>query len=285
MKRIAVRCMLAIAALSLTGCITRHEMASEYLESFSGGRDCSPVKIYVYIPTEVVHTNQTLNQIDNFLYLSANVQDSIIIANTKFLNKIDDKIFLQQFTDNLLYHLRRTGAEVELVSSKSQMVPPVIDQRSFWLNILQIEAEEFVKKSRSEFEERNGTYYHYDYDLNGFSTNVWCVFGFDTTLPVYYKSFEIMDRFKGQVEDVKNKKATVTGKFNRININDVYSDAGEAGKKTAVLYVEKLINDYLTSKGRKDQYYIYNPVSNALGIDSFSGRIVKQRSFQKVENK
>ncbi|MBR4803822.1 MAG: hypothetical protein IK032_04215 [Bacteroidales bacterium] len=282
MKRITTYLMIAIAAMSLASCVTSNEMASEYLDKFPGDKNFPQVKIYVCLPTAVVHTNQTLNQIDNFLYLSPSVQDSIIIANTKFLNQIDDKVFLQQFSDNLLYHLRRTGAQVEAVADRNAM--PQAGENCFVLNIPQIEAEEFIKKSRSEFVETNGTYYHYDYDLHGFSTNVWYLFGNDTNA-VYYKNFEIMDNFKGQVEEVKNKKASVTGKFRRININDVYADAGEAGKKTAVLYVEKIIDDYLANKGRNDQYYIYNPVSNSLGTDALSVRAGKQRTFQKIENK
>lgn len=274
--------MIAIAAMSLASCLSSNEMASEYLEKFPGDKDFPQVKIYVCLPTEVIHTNQTLNQIDNFLYLSPSVQDSIIIANTKFLNRIDDKVFLQQFTDNLLYHLRRTGAQVEAVADRNAI--PRTGENCFVLNIPQIEAEEFIKKSRSEFVEKNGTYYHYDYVLNGYSTNVWYLFGNDTNA-VYYKNFEIMDKFKGQVEEVKNKKASVTGKFRRININDVYEDVAFAGKRTAILFVEKIVSEYLASKGRDNTYYIYNPIYNGLGVDALSTQAVKNRTFQKINNK
>lgn len=282
MKRITTYLMIAIAAMSLASCLSSNEMASEYLEKFPGDKDFPQVKIYVCLPTEVIHTNQTLNQIDNFLYLSPSVQDSIIIANTKFLNRIDDKVFLQQFTDNLLYHLRRTGAQVEAVADRNAI--PQTGENCFVLNIPQIEAEEFIKKSRSEFVEKNGTYYHYDYVLNGYSTNVWYLFGNDTNA-VYYKNFEIMDKFKGQVEEVKNKKASVTGKFRRININDVYEDVAFAGKRTAILFVEKIVSEYLASKGRDNTYYIYNPIYNGLGVDALSAQAVKNRTFQKIDNK
>jgi hypothetical protein len=258
-------------------------MASEYLENLPKAKDGDAAKIYVCLPTSVVHTNQTLNQIDNFLYLSPSVQDSIIKANTKFLNLVDDKVFLQQFSDNLLYHLRRTGITVETVATPQEL--PVAGPKTFILNIPQIEAEEFIKKSRSDFMEKNGTYYHYDYDLNGFSTNVWYLFGNDTNGDVYYKNFETMDQFNGQVDKLQNKVATVHGKFKRIDINDVYKTAAVAGQKSAVLFVEKIVNEYLVSKGRTDKYYIYSPVSNEIDDYGISVQNGKKRSFQKIDTK
>ena len=275
--------MIAIAAMSLASCISSNEMASEYLDNLPKAKDGDAAKIYVCLPTSVVHTNQTLNQIDNFLYLSPSVQDSIIKANTKFLNLVDDKVFLQQFSDNLLYHLRRTGITVETVASAHEL--PVAGPKTFILNIPQIEAEEFIKKSRSDFMEKNGTYYHYDYDLNGFSTNVWYLFGNDTNGDVYYKNFETMDQFNGQVDKLQNKVATVHGKFKRIDINDVYRTAAVAGQKSAVLFVEKIVNDYLVSKGRADKYFIYRPVSNKIDDYGISAQNGKKRSFQKIDTK
>lgn len=283
MKRIITSLFVALGAFIIAGCVSSNEMAAEYLEKLPESKDGQAAKIYVCLPTQVIHTNQTLNQIDGFFYLSRTVQDSIIVANTKFLNLLDDKSFLQQFNDNLLYHLRRTGLEVIAVANPNDLPAPT--DKVFVMNIPQIEAEEFIKKSRSEFTEKNGTYYHYDYDLNGFSTNVWYLFSNDTASAVYYKNFEIMDKFKGRVEQIANKKATITGHFDRITINDVYKDVADAGKMTATLFVEKIINDYLAKKGRNDRYFLYSPISNAVSNEGINLQAAKKRTFQKVDNK
>ena len=284
MKRTFFTILTAAVAMLFASCISSNEMASEYLENLPKAKDGEAAKIYVCLPTSVVHTNQNLNQIDNFFMLSERVQDSIIKANTKFLNLVDDKVFLQQFTDNLLYHLRRTGITVETVATAQQL--PEAGPKTFILNIPQIEAEEFIKKSRSDFMEKNGTYYHYDYDLNGFSTNVWYLFGKnDSTGDVYYKNFETMDQFSGQMDNLQNKTATVHGKFKRIDINDVYRTAAVAGQKSAILFVEKIVNEYLVSKGRTDKYYIYRPVSNEIDDYGISAQNGKKRSFQKIDAK
>lgn len=284
MKRTLFSILTIVSALLMASCISSGEMASEYFNNLPKGKDGIPAKIYVCLPTSVIHTNQNLNQIEGFSYLSAHVQDSIIMANTKFLNQVDDRVFLQQFSDNLLYHLRRTGVTVTVVDNADELPAP--DTKTFVLNIPQIEAEEFIKKSRSEFMEKNGTYYHYDYDLNGFSTNVWYLFGkTDSSGDVYYKGFETMDSFRGQVDELKNKKATVTGKFTRISLNDIYNTAATAGKKSAVLFVEKIVNDYLASQGRNDKYFVYSPVPNEIDDHGISKQYGKKRSFQKIEKK
>lgn len=285
MKKTKIALVALVSALLMSGCISSGEMAAEYFDNLSSGKnEVGKAIIYVCLPTSVVHTNQTLNQIEGFMNLSTPVQDSIIVANTKFLDKVVDKTFLKHFNDNLLYHLQRTGINTVVVDNAGKLPQP--NDTTFVLNIPQIEAEEFIKKSRSEFTETNGTYYHYDYDLNGFSTNVWYLFGKnDSTGDVFYKNFEVMDSFHGEVEKLKNGVATVAGKYTRINLNDVYNTASTAGKKTAVFFVEKIVNDYLVSKGRTDKYYIYNPVKNIIDDYGISVQGGKRRTFQKVENK
>ncbi len=285
MKKV-IKSLLALVSVSLiASCVSVNEVASEYLENLPTQKDGPAAKIYVCLPTQVVHTNQTLNQIDGFSLMPISVQDSIIKSETKLLNKLNDEAFMRQFSENLIYHLRRTGIDVEIVKDEASL--PKSGEKTFVLNIPQIEAEEFVKKSRSEFVDVDRTYYHYDYDLKGFSTNVWFIFNTpDTTSDVYYKGFEIMDSFDGYVDKVKNNKASIKGTFKRINVNDVYNTAAKAGKQTAVLFVEKIINDYVRTKGYStNNYYMYNPVNNTVVDGSISAKAGQKRSFQKIDNK
>ena len=72
------------------------------------------------------------------------VQDSIIKSETKLLNKLNDEAFMRQFSENLIYHLRRTGIDVEIVKDEASL--PKSGEKTFVLNIPQIEAEEFVQQ-------------------------------------------------------------------------------------------------------------------------------------------
>lgn len=262
-------------------CTSSMEVANAYFDRVTNGDESKKVEqIYVCLPTEIIHTNQTLNQMDNFMRLSEKVQDSVIKANTRFLNQLDDDKFIDKFAKNLVYHLERFGIPVKVVFSESEL-PQAVDNKIFILDVVQIEAEEFVKQSRSEFTENDGTYYHYDYALNGFSTNVW--YKFNGKDDVYYRNFECMDAFSGKIDKIQNKQASISGSFNRITMGDVYNTALRAGKTSGVLFAEKILNDYLNSQGYNDYYYWYVPESNEIVRSSCAyGR---SRTFKKIEQK
>lgn len=286
MKRIGF--LLMGIALCITACTSEKELADNFVEKFSMKSYIPTEKIYVSLPTSVIHTNQTLNQIENFLDLDYDAQDSIIAVHTTILNTLDDKIFLQQFNDNLLYHLKRFGIPVEVVADPNDM-PKAVANKIYTLQILQIEAEEFEKKSRSDFEDNtNNMYYYYDYDLKGFSTNVWYLIN-DTTQStdkkdVYFKNFEIIERFEGTINTIKNNVAHGKGRITKLTVNDAYSEAYKAGAITADKFCEIIINDYVGSmiKGVPLYYYYYNPVSKT--VTPYSYQYYKDSdSFMKIE--
>ncbi len=275
-----------MSIMIVSACTSEWNLANSYVEKFSTKSYVPTEAIYVCLPTSVVHTNQTLNQMDDFLDLSEEQQDSVINTNTKFLNKLDDAVFLKQFNDNLVYHLKRLGIPVTVVSN-AQELPKAVPNKIFTLNIVQVEAEEFVKKTRSDFYDAE-VYYHYDYDLNGFSTNVWYLLNDtianDTNPTVYYKNFEVTDVFNGEVRSIKGQKAHVTGKMQRIAINDAYKTAYLAGVISAKLFLEKIITEYVGSqvKGMPNYYFKYNPMTNRLYDYEYLER-GKEESFQKIE--
>ena len=262
--------LLIGVALCFASCTSEKELANTFVEKFSMRSYTPTEKIYVCLPTSVVHTNQTLNQMENFTDLDYETQDSVIAANTSILNAIDDEVFLQQFNDNLIYHLKRFGIPVEVVTDPDDM-PKAVQNKIFTLHILQIEAEEFVKKSRSDFEDnKNKMYYYYDYDLKGFSTNVWYLIN-DTTSAsdnkdIYFKNFETIENFEGTISEIKNNVAYGKGTIDKLTANNAYEEAYKAGAISADKFCEKIINDYVKSniKGIPSYYYYYSPVNKSV---------------------
>lgn len=271
---------LLVVCAAVCACTSSKDVAGAYFDGITNGDKTKKTeRIYVCLPTEVIHTNQTLNQMDNFMRLSEKLQDSIIKADTRFLNLLDDDKFIDNFAKNLVYHLERFGIPVTIVFNESELPQPM-NGKIFTMNIVQIEAEEFLKQSRSEFTENDGTYYHYDYKLNGFSTNIWCKFSGGTD--VYYKNFEVMDVFEGKIDKIQNKQASISGRFNRITMNDVYNTALRAGKTSAVLFAEKIINDYVKQQGYNDGYFVYLPEANEI-IKASSVYGESPRNFKKLK--
>ena len=263
-RYISLIAVTLITGLLAVSCTTDYSCAKSFLNKHRRGSASATEKIYVCLPKEVVHTNTSLNEVTNFPYLTERQQDSVIASLTALLDKIDDSVFLSQFSSALLYTISRTNVPIVLVDDETRL--PKASEQVYTLNIPQLEAEEFLQKRRSDFSTRNGVYYAYDYDLRHFSANAWFEFGGDSS--VYFKNLEIAETFKGSVKKLsqQEKKATIDGHFNRIGLNNVYQTARDLGTLCGTLYVERVLTQYIRSRrGSNSEYFYYLPKTNDIG--------------------
>ncbi len=212
----------------------------------------------MHLPRTVLHTNSALNDVEDFAQLSMEQQDSVISSLTRILDKVNDSIFLSQFNQSLLYTLSLSNIPIVMVDDASRL--PAADSQHFVLNIVQLEAEEYLQKNYSDFSTRKGVYYHYKYDLRHFSSNVWLSFG-DSA--VYFKNYELGERFNGTVTQLKGTQATLQSHFDRIDVNDAYLTARTLGVLCGQLYLERLINKQIPA-GSAEYYYLYDPSTNSV---------------------
>jgi len=257
--------MIGIIAL-LASCSSDYHYANSFIRKFKHNKKSATEQIYVVLPREVLHTNSSLNDVDGFVLMSEQQQDSVIASMTKILNIIDDSIFLAQFNNSFLYTLSRARIPIVLVNDASKL--PLADDNHFTINIVQLEAEEFIQRSRSDFSTRKGTYYAYDYDLRHYRTNVWMELDKrDTVGPIYFKNNEISEDFHGTVKRIKDQVATLETHYQRIGVNDAYQSARELGAECATLYIEKMLTEYVCrQKGVNKSYFYYNPATNNIDV-------------------
>ncbi len=257
--------LIGVAAL-LASCSSDYHYANTFLRKFKHNKKSATEQIYVVLPREVLHTNSSLNDVDGFEMMSEGQQDSVITSMTAILNQIDDSIFLAQFNGSFLYTLSRANIPIVLVDDAGKL--PQADDNHLTINIVQLEAEEFVQRSRSDFSTRKGTYYAYDYDLRHYRTNVWLKLDCgDTICPIYFKSNEIKEDFQGTVRRIKDQKATMETRYQRIGINDAYNNARILGAACATLYIEKILTEYVCrQKGTNKSYFYYNAMENSIDM-------------------
>ena len=234
--------------------MSEYHYAQNYVDKFKWNRPNATEKIYVCLPKEVIHTNSSLNAVADFPYLSEREQDSIIASLTEILDKINDSIFLQQFTESMLYTIGKIRTPIVIVENESQL--PKADSNHFVLNVVQLEAEEFLENSRSSFSTNMGNYYAYDYTLRHFSTNAWFKFDQPDT-SIYFKNNEVAENFQGVVTSIKDMKATLKGHFDRINVNNAYQSARDLGAYCGQLYIEQILHTYVRRFTGGNQYYMY----------------------------
>ncbi len=274
MKRLLPLCLLAICCLA--GCRSEYHMANSFLTKFDRQKKDATEQIYVHLPRTVLHTNSALNAVEDFAQLSALQQDSVIATLTRILDKVNDSIFLSQFNQSLLYTLSRSNIPVVMVDDAARL--PVADSQHFVLNILQLEAEEYLQKNYSDFSTRKGVYYHYKYDLRRFSSNVWLSFG-DSN--VYFKNYELGERFNGTITQLHDNQATLQSHFDRIDVNDAYLAARTLGVLCGQLYIEQLINKHIAGDST-EYYYLYDPAGNSV-YERIPADEAAQIGFQRIE--
>lgn len=281
MKKIYTLILFA-ASLFFVGCTSDYHYANSFIKKFKQGKKTATEQFYVCLPKQVIHTNSSLNDIEDFAFLSITQQDSVIAALTQILDKVDDSIFLEQFNSSFLFTLSRIKVPIVLVDSPDELPKP--DDNHFVIDIAQLEAEEFLQRSRSDFITRKGTYYSYDYELRHFSTNVWLrIDAVDTSDVVYFKNEEVMDEFRGTVTSLKDGKATLKTDFRRINTNDAYRTARVLGRACATLYIEKMLTEYVCrQKGTNKTYFYYSAGTNSIEVIMPYQQGIKE-SFEKIQ--
>lgn len=280
-KRIII--VFAFASILMMSCTSDLYYASSFLYKFERGKQTATEKIYVRLPEELMHTNSSLNDVAGFMLMNEREQDSVIVSKTKILDKIDDSIFLSQFSSAFLFTLSRAKIPIVVVSGREKL--PTADDQHFTVDFVQMEAEEYVEPSTSSFKTRKGLNYRYDYELRHFALNVWLrLDARDTVGSVYFKNDEIAETFQGIVTSIEDGKASMKTNLAHIDVNDAYRVARRLGSHCAILYIEKILTEYVCrTKGTNSTYYIYDPGMNI--IDDFLpySEGIKS-SFERVED-
>lgn len=255
--------IILLAALLGSACTSDYRYAKQFLRKHRFNTKSATEQIYLHLPTTLYHTNTSAP--DDLTGLSLDQIDSLHADRNRLLNAINDSIFLDQFGQSLIATLSRTHVPIVKVSDERLLPPPSRD--CLILDVTALEAEEFVEHCRSSFSTRQGAYYHYDHDLRHFSVNGWFQLNYDTVY--YFLNQEISEEamFKGTVISMKNKTSTIKVELTPLTVNDAYSLARELGHLCAVLYIEKVLHEYVNSKQGKNQWYlIYDDNTNDINI-------------------
>lgn len=260
-KKILFFLFSSLVLLSLSSCTSEIYYAGSYLYKFERGNDDATECVYVSLPRELIHTNSSLNDVPGFMFMSEYEQDSVIDSKTAILDKVNDDIFLSQFTSYFLYVLSRSNIPIILVDDVSKL--PTADDQHLVVDLAQIELEEWLEPQRSDFTTRKGYQYYYDYDLRHLDVNLWLRFDVRDSSEVYFMSDGVEETFHGTVVSLEEGRAKMKVDHEHINVNHAYYLARQLGYKCATLYVERLLTDHVRRlKGSNNYYFIYNPAGN-----------------------
>ena len=256
--------LLAAVAFSL---LAAYRMANSYLKNARKGRLEHGEAVYVRMPEQFILVNSSVEKMKEGRALTEQQAQHMADSLTALLRYVDDSVLLSRFSTSMLQVLVRSGIPVHVVKSGSKL--PVPSDSSLVLDVVQLEAEEFLQPKRSDFVTKQEVYYAYDYNLRHISCNVWLKMGSATESldSVWFKNVEKSEAFKGKVTSIKDDKATMSVHFDRLTVDDVYRTVEEAGELCATIYVERLLLDHIKRKtGGNENYYYYDAATGQINM-------------------
>lgn len=235
----------------LQSCSVERQLAKDFVKNKKN------IPVLLLSTDKLILTNEKLKKINDFENFSINKQDSLWVANTLYLDSINDILIINKIYNQLRNSLIELGFKVYGNDSAEQFQQ--LKQEKYQLNLAQIEVSEDIFTYRDQETFFNNLTYYQDNNLNIINLNYWFEltdFSSNTT-KVLYNTYPVSDELVGRFS-MNPEDYTVSYKYKitPLNTNDIYMLAQTSSKKNISLVFEFLINTYI--KQNISPYYL-NP--------------------------
>lgn len=250
----AFYCSLLVVLMA--SCSMEKKLAQTFIKT-------SPeIDLQLFTPDVLFKYNHKGEEIEGFNALSDSRQDSALYVDSKFIQFVEDSIYLEQYMNSFINELRSLGFIVFLdhsVDSFLQRQP-----QSYIVNISQVQLDEY-KFPIEDSEPFEDTVYTKSFQLNAVDASAWFELSkINTPNPkktVLYSSFTASDGFEGNfiinsfTLDIKYRY-----KIDSLKVKDIYELSAYAGKKDASYLFDFFMNQYIAfhlPTGTEPQYFLH----------------------------
>ena len=220
------------------------------------------IDLQLFTPDVLFKFNHKGEEIEGFKALSDSQQDSALDVNSKFLQYVDDSIYLENYMNSFIEELRSLGFDVFLDHSVDSFLQG--KPQSYVVNISQVQLDEY-KFPVVDSEPVEDTVYTKTFQLNAVDASVWFELSkINTPKPqktLLYSSFTASDGFEGKflinsfTLDVQYRY-----KVDSLRLKDIYELSDYAGRKDASYLFDFFMNQYIAfhfPKGMEPLYYLH----------------------------
>ncbi len=244
----------------------------------SGIASCSPEKklaidftgnaknnsILLLAPDYIYKTNLKTYLLDSLDIEDTENTDSVLLAHSRYLNELNDSLFLANYIMGYAKSLSRFGFRMYHQNQMEEFM--TIDSNSYQVNIAQIELEETLYTYRDEMDFFDNYYYH-DHNLNAVYVNSWFEIDdldSDIKQPVYFTTDLITDMADGTFDyDIFSNKIRYMYNIDSLELNTLYEFAYRLGSEYAKYTFDLLLNQELDRKiesgMRSEKYWRFDP--------------------------
>lgn len=266
--------LLILIGILFVSCSLERKIAGNYV------RNVDKKSIMLFFPDYIQKTNLKTDSIPNADSLDAFTLDSILYAQSIYLQYVDDSLLLSRCKESLIKELILYGFNVYEIDRMDEFI--ALNDSSYVLNLAQIELEEYLYIFSPEYHLDERNFYTVNIGVNAINLNSW--FELDRhnipseQYPVLYSSYYLHDEVKGDFIKKMEKGTGLTYKYkiDSVNVVDVYELAALSGKKYAINLYDYLLNLYIQDNMPKGQvpvaYFHYERKSKMISTiyeDSF----------------
>lgn len=256
----------------LCSCTLEKELADNFIKKLP------EIDVQLFSPDMVYKYNHKGEAIRGFDSLSSIQGDSALFADSKYIQFINDSIFLDRYVNSFIDELRMLGFKVFIESSIDSVL--LSKPQAYMVNFAQIQLDEYLLpfEDSETFDE---TTYYKRMELNASDLSSWVELSkLNAAKPVktlLYSSFSASDGLNGRFYfDPLTSNIRYKYKIDSLKVKDVYELSSFAGKRNASYLFDYFMNQYITYKlpdGEEPvDYFHYNRFRHSItpaGDDRF----------------
>jgi hypothetical protein len=240
----------------MASCSMEQKLAQNFIKTPPG------IDLQLFTPDVLYKFNHKGEEIDGFDTLNDSMQDSALYVNSKFIQYVEDSIYLELYMNSFINELRALGFNVFLdhsVDSFLQRKP-----QSYIVNISQVQLDEY-KFPLEDSEPFEDTVYKRSFRLDAVDASAWFELSkINTPNPkktVLFSTFTASDGFEGNfVINSFTNNIQYRYKIDSLKLKDIYELSAYAGKKDASYLFDFFMNQYIAyhfPDGMDPQFFLH----------------------------
>ena len=266
----------AVFALSVkVSCSPERKLAKQFLKSEHPSALLLLAPDYVFKTSYKLPDSLDLDQIPPYLH------DSVLLANARLINTVNDSIYLDEFIRGFRNELNILGFQV--YDSDNTIEFLAIDKKALIVSLAQAGLEEFYDSVAESASFDDEEIYTYDFLISSVNMNFWFELSglnrYDSAMRVLFSQQTIADWIEG---DFRYFPFTGDVKYiydvDSLQTTDIYYFAGKTGQLNASYLHDYLLNKYIEShlpSGRLPQ--------KAFTYDRYSGLLKRLNTWGLTE--
>ena len=253
------------SSLLFSSCSIEKKIADGFVKNFPD------INLQVFTPEYLYKYNHKGEEIPDFGSMREKQQDSALMASSKFIQYIDDSVFLDRYLNNFIDELRMLQFKVYIDASLDSLLSG--KPQSYVVNLAQIQLDEYTYPVVDE-EPTDDTVYRMKFDLNAVDGESWFELSKlnspKAVKTVLYSSFTANDGFQGNflIDPFSDRGVRYHYKIDSLKVKDIYDMAAYMGQKNASYLFDYFMNQYVAyhmPEGVEIQnYYHYNRFRRSL---------------------